>query len=386
MRFPLALLWFVYMAAAGAFYPYYGLYLRQGLSFSAAQVGLVIAVMPLIGLFSQPTWGYLADLSGSRRRTLAGAMVGVALGCGLLASAQNFPTVLLATALFAASATAVIPMTTALTMGALPNGAQGFGPVRMWGTLGYGAMVLGLPILTTRLAGQEQDRLWVIFPATGLLALLAAFCVSQIADAPGLRQRAAAGDLRRLLRHPPLRRLLVTAFLSHLCMQGPINLFPLLLAERGGTVEDLRSAWLWMLALEVPLVGFASTALRRLGPRGLLVFGLSCEALRWSAVAWIDDLETLKLLQILHGCSAMGVLLGIPLYIDQAVPERLRATGQTLISACGLGIGSMASIAGGGWLYDHWASRAPFAGGGLVALALAASLFLLLPAPYKPAD
>jgi PPP family 3-phenylpropionic acid transporter len=384
MRFPLATLWFFYMAAAGCFYPYYGLYLRQTLGLSASQVGLVIAVMPFTGLIAQPLWGRLADHSGSRQRTLALAMVGVAAGCGVLMASTSFAALLLATSFFALSATAAIPMCTAVTLAGLPNGIFGFGPVRMWGTIGYGVAVLCFPWVAALLASTEEGKLFWLLPATAACALLAAARVATLPPAPGLAIRSGSGDFGRLLRHPPIRRLVLFAFLSHLCMQGPIQLLPVLLDGLGGGVEAVRTSWLYMLALEIPLVGFASTAWRRLGPRGLLLFGLTCEGARWVATALAGDLATVEVLQLLHGCSTMGVLIGVPLYIDAAVPARLRSTGQTLVSGCGFGIGAIVSTATSGWLYDHVAPTAPYLAGGVGALLLSAGLFALLPVPYRP--
>ncbi len=183
-----------------------------------------------------------------------------------------------------------------------------------------------------------------------------------------------------------MRRLVLFAFGSNLAMQGPINLYPVLLASRGGGVEELRFSWILMLSLEIPLVAFAGATLQKLGPRGLLTMGLIGEGLRWTATAAMPSLAGTIGLQVFHGLSAMGVLIGIPLYLELSVPAKLRSTGQTLIAALGLGIGWVASSTLGGFLYDQVGSYAPFLAGGLLALSLAAGLWVFLPAPYRPAE
>jgi len=383
----LGTLWFVLMAAVGCFNPYYGLYLKQVLNLSATQVGAIIAVMPLVGFFAQPIWGQVADRTGARRPALALALVGAALGAFAISRVSAFAGVLLATAFFALSMTSVIPMATAVSLAALPSGTQGFGRVRMFGTLGYLAAVALFPWLSVRLAGSDgSERLSWLFALTAACAIPAAALVMRLPPLESLGLRAKPGEFRRVLAHPPLRRLLFFAFFSNLAMQGPINLFPVLLASRGGTVEDLRSAWIFMLALEIPLVGFAGVTLRRLGPRGLLLMGLLGEGMRWTATAFVPALGATLGLQLFHGLSAMGILIGIPLYLELSIPASLRSSGQTVIAACGLGLGSIVSISAAGWLYDRLGSYAPFLAGGLVALSLSAALFFILPAPYKPEE
>lgn len=387
MALRLGSLWFVLMAAFGCYYPYYSLYLTQVLGLSATQVGTVIAMQPLAGIFAQPLWGHLADRTGSRRKALALAIAGFALGAYGISQATTYPQVLLATAAFATCSTSLLSMSTAVSLAALPSGTHGFGRVRMFGTLGYLAAVVAFPWLAIHLAGHAgPERLYFIFALTALLAVPAVFLVLRLPPVPSLGLRASPGDLRQLLGHRPLRRIVVFAFFSNLVMQGPINLFPVLLSERGGGVEDLRLAWILMLLLEIPLVAFAGATLQKLGPRGLLAMGILGEGVRWTATAFVPSLAGTIGLQVLHGLSAMGVLIGVPLYLELCVPARLRSTGQTLVAAVGLGLGSVASSALGGFLFDRIGSFAPFLACGLVALALAAALYVFLPPPSRPAD
>ena len=100
--------------------------------------------------------------------------------------------------------------------------------------------------------------------------------------------------------------------------------------------------------------------------------------------ALTSNLEIIRLVQLLHGVGVAGIIIGAPLYLEQAVPARLRATGQAFISSAGFGVGAILSISGAGWLFEHVGPTAPFAvaGGGVFLLALV--LFAVLPAPYRP--
>ena len=77
---PLAAYWALGMAPFGLTLPYWGLYLRENAGLSGAQVGMVFAVIPAVGIVVQPFWGVLADRSGLRARILLLLSLGAAAG------------------------------------------------------------------------------------------------------------------------------------------------------------------------------------------------------------------------------------------------------------------------------------------------------------------
>ncbi len=91
---PLTLFWFTYFGSLGVFYPYFTLYLRENAGLTGTQVGMVLAISPLIGMFAQPLWGQVADRTGARTRVLAFLTLGTALGLsrfGLCATVWRDP-------------------------------------------------------------------------------------------------------------------------------------------------------------------------------------------------------------------------------------------------------------------------------------------------------
>jgi MFS family permease len=91
-------------------------------------------------------------------------------------------------------------------------------------------------------------------------------------------------------------------------------------------------------------------------------------------------------LQALHGVVVAGLVIGAPLYVEAAVPERLRSTGQGLLAMVGVSLGGIVSNIGCGWLLEHYGPDAPYAISGLAALALGALLPILLPRPSRPTE
>ncbi|MGZ9144149.1 MAG: MFS transporter, partial [Candidatus Binatia bacterium] len=143
---PLTLFWFAYFGSLGVFYPYFALYLRENAGLTGTQVGMVLAISPLIGMIAQPFWGQVADRTGARTRVLAFLTLGTALGYLGLGAATSFQSILLATSALALVGTAVFPLMTSVSLAILrDSGRHAFGRVRGWGTIGYFILVLVFP-------------------------------------------------------------------------------------------------------------------------------------------------------------------------------------------------------------------------------------------------
>ncbi|MCP4654724.1 MAG: MFS transporter [bacterium] len=392
MRLRLSTFWFLYLGGFGIFFPYYSLYLDEALGLSGTQIGVVMAMIPLVSLIVQPLWGHLADRTGSRPAVLAGLATAAAIAYLLLSGAGGFSSAWLGTAALAIFATTVLPLVTAVSMAAVRTRTHSYGFIRMWGTAGFLVTVVLFPLVLKHLEAAPlagalpwHGLAW-IFPATALLSLMAAGVALLLPRTEAVVVRAESGAGRQLLRHPPVVRLVFLVFAVHLFMQGPINLFPLYIVDRGGDVESIGRMWIFMLLLEIPLIGFTGHTLRRLGARGLLTVGVVAEGVRWGICAMTTNMALIAAVQLLHGVGIAGIMVGAPLYLEQAVPERLRATGQAVISAAGFGAGAAVSNAGAGWLLEHLGASAPYAVAGLGCLVLGLLVVPVLPVPRRPSS
>ena len=394
---PLALFWFFYFGALGIFFPYYSLYLRENAGLTGTQVGLVLAMLPLVGIFAQPLWGQMADRTGARSLILALLTLGAAAGYAGLAMVDNFPTFLLTTAFLALFATAVLPVSVSVTLAAVRDqGPHAFGLVRVWGTVGFLVFVVGFPRaldhvqamwgLTAEPGGVSEPGLKLMFVVTAVLALAAALVGPALPRDGSVALQAPRGDWRTLLHRKPVVRLLLFAFLAFVFLQGPIGLFPVFIRARGGDLDTVGRMWIVMLIIEIPLVMLSGTGLQRLGARGLLALGVIAGGVRWTVCALTGDLRVLYAMQLLHGLGVAGLLIGGPLYLEAAVPERLRSTGQALLAMASIGCGGIISNTAAGWLLEHAGTDAPYLVGGIGALALGCLAWWILPVPVSEGE
>ncbi|HSR53459.1 MAG TPA: MFS transporter [Acidobacteriota bacterium] len=384
----LSAFWFLQLGTKGLFLPYFSLYLDQ-VGLRAGQVGWILSMLALAGLLSQPLWGVLADRTGLRRGLLAFCCLGAAACSLLLGRMEGFAAILMATVLLSTFERQLVPMSFAVSLGALSGaGRDSFGEVRVWGTVGVLVVAGSFPWIEPALARWWTDpgspALGAMFPWAAVLFAAAAVLAFLLPSVGALSLRSLPGDIRKLLRHRPVVRALVLLFLVHLCVQGPVYLLPLLVKAKGGGTTDVSLMWVLSLSLEVPLVLRFGRLLERFNPRGLLILGALSEGLRWTLSAWIESLPLLIAVQGLHGIGVVGILLGGPVYVESAAPQRLRSTGQAWAAMAGTGAGTIASNALTGQLIENFGTRFTYMAAGAGALTVCLLFARLLPPPSRP--
>jgi PPP family 3-phenylpropionic acid transporter len=197
--------------------------------------------------------------------------------------------------------------------------------------------------------------------------------------------RAQRGDWRRLLRHRPFVRLLVFALFAYFFLQGPMILFPLFVRAHGGSLDWISWMWIPMLIVEIPVIALLGETVARIGARGLLATGVIAGGLRWLVCGLSSDLTWIFAVQILHGITVAGLLLGAPLYVDAVVPARLRSTGQGMLAMFGISLGGIVSCLIAGWLLENIGPDAPYLAGGIGALILGCAIPLIIPPAVRVA-
>ncbi len=344
-----------------------------------------------MGIVGQPFWGRLADRSGARSWVLAGVLVCAAFAYTALPWMDGVLAIALVFALASIFGTSVMPLGTSVSMASLGDQASArFGRVRAWGTVGYLILLVSFPRLLEVWRERQglvdasgEPGLGGLFLGMALFCTLAALVVGGASIRGSSAARSRAGDVKLLLRHAPYRRVLIFMFLGQVMLTGPIQFFPLLVAERGGNLTDVSNLWIAMLLVEIVLVYFSSQAADRFGAKALIVVGIAADGLRWILTLLAPSLFWMIWPQLLHGLVIAGLLIGSALYVEQVVPDRLRSTGQAGLAMVGISCASAFSNLGTGFLFDRLGAEAPFLLGGTGAVLLAIFAIWGLPKPQR---
>jgi PPP family 3-phenylpropionic acid transporter len=381
-------LWFFCLGGLGIFFPYYSLYLNENAELSPTRVGVVYAVLPLVGIIAQPIWGQIADRTGSRSRVLAMLAGGAALGYCALYFCRSFPALLIGTAVLACFSPALIPSCVAVTLALTKDaGRHAFGFSRAWGTVGFLALVVLFPPLLhysqelrgliAPIGGPSEPGLEIMFLAASFAMLVTGVIARRLPGTEALTVRAPRGDWRHLMRHGPFLRLLGFSLLAFLFLQGPMGLFPIFVRAHGGSLDSVSQMWIPMLLVEIPLIALSGESLARVGPRGLLAIGVLAGGVRWLVCGLTSDLNVIFAAQLLHGVTVAGLIIGAPLYVEAVVPERLRSIGQGMLAGVG-SLGGISSYLSTGWLVENVGPDSPYLAGGIGALVLGCAIPLII--------
>ena len=346
----LSLFYWFYFAVLGALAPFWGLYLQK-LGFNAAQIGELIAVLMATKIIAPNLWGYLADTSGRR-------IFIIRLGCVLAVLSfigvfwgNSYWWLFMVMLTFSFFWNAVLPQFEAYTLSSLGKDHHHYSLIRMWGSIGFIVSVLLLGYLFHYIAITWLP--WII------LLLFSGLAISSFLFAEQAPPRHYEHEpLSRLLRHPQIIALFVTAFLVQ-ASHGPYySFFSIYASEHHYSSATIGFLWALGVFAEVLVFLFIPKWLPRLGLKNLLLFSLLCGALRWLVIAWaIDSPIIITLNQLLHA-STFGIYhVVIISLIHHFFTGKNQGMGQALYSSIGFGLGGAFGSLYAGYLWESMGAR-----------------------------
>lgn len=330
----LAAYFFTLFAQVGAYVSYFSLYLAAR-GFSAAEIALAAAMPQLARMAAPVFWGWLADVSGARR-----AIVVFAAFCHLACYLALFRTetagavaaVLLLMGLLTAGAG---PLAEAITLSAIEGQAERYGPIRLWGSVGFIAAAFGTGAWLDR--SEDASLLGV------LVALAALTCVTALLLPAGTRPRAQASATR--LGAVLARGNVLAFFAACFCMtaaHGALYVFYSIYLESAGYSKTVIGA-LWTTGVLAEIVLFLRLAplLRRFTLRALLFASFACAVARFLAIGWgVESLAVLALAQLLHAATFGAFHASAVAAVHRLFAGPLEARGQALFSSVTYGMGA----------------------------------------------
>lgn len=366
-------IYFAYFVFIGAFAPYFSLYL-QSIGQAAWQIGLLLSLMQLMRIVAPHLWASLADRHGWRARLLQ-ATLAAAIACysGVFATA-DFAGLFVVLAAFAFCSSATMPLVEAITLAALRDRIEGYGAIRLWGSVGFIAAVLGVGWLLDRIA--IANLLWLL-----LLPLVATLALAlTLRDAPGRSAVAAERFLPHALR-PQVVALLGANLLMNLA-HGPLYAFYSIYLDAAGYSKTAIGA-LWSLGVLAEIAVFVAAPwwMRRFGARQVLVTCFALAVVRFALIGWGVGRPTLLVVaQLAHAATFGACHVASVALMNRWFAGARQVRGQALYMSVAFGVGGFLGAAASGVAWDTigpaWTFTAASvaAGAGLLLLVLRAKL------------
>ena len=351
----LSAFYFCYFATLGAFLPFWSLYLKQ-VGFAATEIGELTALLVATKIIAPNYWGWLADKTGRNLRLIRiTALLSVLCFAGFLYRSDYlwFAAVTVAFSFFW---NATLPQFEAATLFHLQAEPQRYSQIRLWGSIGFIAAVLGI--------GRFLDHFsiaylpWIIGGLMFLNWLMALMT-------PEAKPRIESGDdgsgIWQILLKPELLAFLLVYMLLQVA-HGPYYVFySVYLKQHAYTASETGLLWAAGVAAEVLLF----IAMRRLllwfTPRSLLLWALALSVLRWLLIADAVDTPALTIAaQLLHAASfGVAHVVAIQL-LHQYFGKRHQSKGQALYASVSFGLGGMLGSLYSGYFWDILGGRLVF--------------------------
>lgn len=347
MAFRLSAFYFAFFAHAGAYVAYFPLYLAdRGLS--PVQIAWVLALPPLARIFAPAAWGWIADRTGAHRAIVAFSCIVTAAAFAVLPLTPHVAVVIALMSVLSGGALALVE---AITLGSLAGQPGRYGPIRLWGSVSFLAVVLA--------GGAWLDR----HPVATLPAVLVAFMLAAFAAALALpRGRTHGGTQHAPLRFTPEIVALLGCGFCNAVAHGALYAFLSLHLEALGYSGTLIGV-LWTLGVAAEIVVFVCLPrlFRRYALATILFASLLCGVARFAAIGWAADHFWIVLsAQLLHAATFGAFHAASVAAVHRVFPTDAQARGQALFSSVAYGAGAAAGTVLAGWAWQAGGAQLAF--------------------------
>lgn len=352
----IAVFYFLLFLAQGVIIPYLPPYF-SALGFSGEQLSTVSALVPLLMIVAPPCWGFMADHTGRPAMVLKLVAAGAALSFLPMLHVTSFAAVAAVFALYAVFATAVQSLTDTIAVAEAKRLGTHYGRLRLWGSIGFIVSSLGF----SQLLGAGLPRHYTVVFAAGALVLYGVFAqLLRPAPVSDTRQTPTLADVRRLLAQPALLAFLAAATIHWTAMQSYYFLYAIHLDRLHIPPQYVGWGLTLGVCAEITVMWTFRSLLRRLPLFALLTIAFLGSSLRWHVVSIAVSGTVLALVQVFHGLSFGVFYVGSLGHLEQAVPERQRATGWALFVSVVFGVGGILGNKLSGYMLDHGGAAAGF--------------------------
>ncbi|HID56782.1 TPA: MFS transporter [Candidatus Poribacteria bacterium] len=342
---PYASFYFISFTSIGVLVVYMNLYLKRA-GLSDAQLGTAAAVPSLLTILSPPIWGFLADTIRDMRRLMPILFLGAAITFPAMLGTNNYYVLLVLVVLTSFFYTPVIPLIDAMTLGYISRSGGDYGRLRLWGSVGFIASTLLFKLILPDGpheagggVGYGLLPVFIYFIAFRLVGAGWAFTVPKPVRS-GARSNLRWRDLKGYVTLN-LALTLAVAFIARTAMQSYYVFFSIYLDELG--VPDSSKGIFWAMGVtsEVGMMAVIGRLIERIGIKRTILLGVTGVAVRLSLYSLRLPIWWIIPVQAFHALTFTAFHVGLVNFMNRSLPERVRASGQTLYNSVVWGLGGV---------------------------------------------
>jgi len=290
--------------------------------------------LQVMRIFAPNIWGHIADRTGKRVTIVQLAALVCLIAFVGVFFAKTFWPLFAVMSLISFFWSASLPLVEATTLSHLGDRTDRYGRIRLWGSVGFILVVVGLGALLDHASINLVP--WVVF---GLLVGIV-LTSRVIPEAEIARHELVHIPLREVLRRPEVVALFAAALLMA-AAHGPYYTFFTLHLVQTGYSKSL-AGWLWALGVvcEIGIFLVMPRVFRSLRVETVLLATLLLAAVRFLLIGWqADNLPVLLLAQLLHAFTFGAYHASALALVHRHFTGRNQARGQALYNSVAFGVG-----------------------------------------------
>ena len=356
VRWAFGSFFFLYFAYVGLVSPYASLFfLDRG--FNVIEIAVLMSMLQITRIVGPFSWGWLSDYLSNR--------VGIIRFCACLA-ALVFVCIFFLNSYMAffvwmfvlhTILSSLMPLGESATVHALfkdNSFDKRYGRLRLWGSIGFIAMVL--------VAGELFQRKGIeIYPIIGMIVLSLLALITFLLHEPKMeRRKMVKGELLVVLFNPDVRWFLLSGFFVIFAHASLYVFYSLYLSNLGYNKFQIGLFWALGVFAEVIFFYFQSKVLSRLDAEVVLQASFGVGVVRFALIALYPLTPVLIFAQILHAGTFAAHHSAATKLLQRWFTGSLQARGQALMATISYGLGGTLGGLCAGWVWDAFQPRDAF--------------------------
>ncbi|MBU3636219.1 MFS transporter [Polynucleobacter sp. es-MAR-4] len=348
VRWAFGSFFFLYFAYVGLVSPYASLFfLDRG--FSVIEIAVLMSMLQITRIVGPFSWGWLSDYLSDR--------IGIIRFCACLAAVtflcifflQSYIAFFIWMFVLHTILSSLMPLGESATVHALfkdNSFDKRYGRLRLWGSIGFIAMVL--------FAGELFQRKGIeLYPIVGAVILTFLALVTFRLHEPKMeRRKMVKGELLIVLFNPDVRWFLLSGFFMIFAHAALYVFYSLYLANLGYDKFQIGLFWALGVAAEVIFFYYQSKVLSRLDPEVVLQIAFGIGVFRFILIAFFPVTWVLILAQLMHAGTFGAHHSAATKLLQRWFTGPLQARGQALMATVSYGLGGTLGGLVAGWLWE----------------------------------
>ncbi len=356
VRWAFGSFFFLYFAYVGLVSPYASLFFLDR-DFNVIEIAVLMSMLQITRIVGPFSWGWLSDYLSNR--------VGIIRFCACLA-ALVFVCIFFLNSYMAffvwmfvlhTILSSLMPLGESATVHALfkdNSFDKRYGRLRLWGSIGFIAMVL--------VAGELFQRKGIeLYPIVGMIVLSLLALITFLLHEPKMeRRKMVKGELLVVLFNPDVRWFLLSGFFMIFAHAALYVFYSLYLSNLGYNKFQIGLFWALGVFAEVIFFYFQSKVLSRLDAEVVLQASFGVGVVRFALIALYPLTPVLIFAQILHAGTFAAHHSAATKLLQRWFTGPLQARGQALMATISYGLGGTLGGLCAGWIWDAFQPRDVF--------------------------